>query len=677
MFWKAYPWEIEMKSFKTGEVFQSVSRVTSVMFMAAVILLAVGVSDVKASIGKGTLTADNVNVRADAGATAARVVSLPRGTEMSVDGVKADAAGKYWYQVSFTYNNKSYSGYILGDYVKYTASKTEQTAKSKQKAKTEQQTDFPEADVTEIAVPEAIANDPVPEPKAEQTSEETAAKKTVRKGTIQGDQVRVRKKPVTGAEVIRLMKGEVATVTSEKKGSDGYTWYKIKIKKDGKTKKGYVRSDFIQVTEKEVTVKKEEETAVVLSDQEFEDAMKQQGFPEDYKPALRALHEKHPTWSFKATNTGLDWSQVLQAESKVGRNLVSKNAITSWKSTELAAYNWRNNTWYTFDGGSWVAASSELTAYYMDPRNFLDETQIYQFESLEYQDYQTKEGVQAMLAGTFMKGKYKDTDGKKKSYAQTFLDVGKEVGVNPYHLAARCYQEQGTGKSDSICGAVVGYENIFNYFNVGAYASGKNSPSRQGLVYAASSTAGANNYGRPWNSRYQSILGGSMYLAEKYIKVGQNTLYFQKFNVVNTKNGLYQHQYMTNVQAAYSEAVKMKKAYEAEDAALVFYIPVYGNMPAEKCALPSSNENANNYLSDLSVEDQKIKPTFNGGVFSYQMTVKKKVETVTINATAAAESSTVSGTGEVALERGDNTFVITCRSASGKERQYTLKIKRK
>ncbi len=589
-----------MRSVKKKREMSAGFKITSAIALAAV-LLSVGGSRraYAAAIGTGTLTADQVNVRADASAAATKVTTLPKGTQMSVEGVKADPAGKYWYQVSFTYNNTNYSGYILGDFVKYSASEQKESSSSKKKSKKKKaaQTEaqlITDGEVTEIRVPEEIANAPEPNEAAQ-------------------------------------------------------------------TKTPSVSAD----------------TAVILSDEQFEAALQEQGFPEDYKAALRQLHETHPTWVFKATSTGLTWNEALTAESKVGRNLVAKTAITSWKSTDVAAYKWKNNTWYTFDGGSWVAASPELTAYYMDPRNFLDETQIFQFESLEYQDYQTKAGVKAMLAGTFMKGNFTDTDGKKKSYASTFLKVGKKVGVNPYHLAARCYQEQGSGKSDSISGKVAGYENIFNYFNVGAYATGKNSPSRQGLVYAAGSAKGAGNYGRPWNSRYQSILGGSTYLAEKYVKAGQNTLYFQKFNVVNKKNGLYQHQYMTNVQAAGSEAVKMKKAYEKEDAALVFYIPVYKDMPAKKCALPSSNEDVNNYLSSLSVGGQTLSPVFNGGVYSYKVTVKKKVESVIINATAASGKAKVTGAGEVVLERGENTFTITCKSAAGKDRKYTIVITRK
>ncbi len=53
------------------------------------------------------------------------------------------------------------------------------------------------------------------------------------------------------------------------------------------------------------------------------------------------------------------------------------------------------------------------------------------------------------------------------------------------------------------------------------------------------------SYGRPWNSPYKSIVGGAKFLGEGYINIGQNTLYFEKFDV-SRSSGHYTHQYMQN-----------------------------------------------------------------------------------------------------------------------------------
>lgn len=69
----------------------------------------------------------------------------------------------------------------------------------------------------------------------------------------------------------------------------------------------------------------------------------------------------------------------MEAEGSVGINLVSKASISSWKSTDYGAYDWNSGTWTGFDGASWVAASKDIVAYYMDPRNFLNDTYVFQF----------------------------------------------------------------------------------------------------------------------------------------------------------------------------------------------------------------------------------------------------------------------------------------------------------
>ena len=133
--------------------------------------------------------------------------------------------------------------------------------------------------------------------------------------------------------------------------------------------------------------------------------MTQQGFPESYKQGLRELHSKYPKWKFTALQTGLDWNTAVTEESKVTRNLVARSSISSWKSTEDGAYDWATGTWPGFDGSSWVAASRDIISYYMDPRNFLNETYIYQFMNQSYDpSIHTREGLVTMVEGTFLSG---------------------------------------------------------------------------------------------------------------------------------------------------------------------------------------------------------------------------------------------------------------------------------
>ena len=222
-----------------------------------------------------------------------------------------------------------------------------------------------------------------------------------------------------------------------------------------------------------------------ITDEAFVQSLKDAGFPDSYCTGLLALHKKYPNWQFVPVVTGLDWNYVIENESVIGRNLVQNVVNDARKSTDTRAYDWETNQWYGFDGANWVCASPAYIAYCMDPRNFFDENYIFQFETLEYEDYQTKEGVSNILKNSFMAGDYKDTDGETRNYAESFVTIGTGLSVSPYHLASRCLQEQGTkGTSPLISGTYSNYQGYYNHFNVGAYTTSTASATLNGLAYA-------------------------------------------------------------------------------------------------------------------------------------------------------------------------------------------------
>lgn len=397
------------------------------------------------------------------------------------------------------------------------------------------------------------------------------------------------------------------------------------------------------------------------------EALRQKGFPDSYCAKLAPLQAQYPSWDFRPVQTGLDFQAAVTAESAPGKNLVQSSSNDARKSMDAAAYDWKSNTWYGYDGASWVCASSEYIAYCMDSRNFLDATNIFQFESLNYQSYQNVAGTQNILNNTFMAGNYVDADSVTRNYPNDFVSIGTGLGISPYHLAARCKQEQGTkGTSQLISGNYPGYEGYYNYFNVGAYTTSSASAVQNGLNYAR-------NAG--WNTRYKAIQGGSQILHNKYVAIGQNTLYFQKFNVVYTPS-LYSHQYMTNVQAAISEGVSMSKAYSNKSQAFVFYIPVYQNMPQNPASFSDSG-NGNNWLSGLSIDGYSLTPSFRGDVTDYSLVVGQNVGNIIVNATAVAGTSKVSGNGSYGLNYGTNLIQITCTAQNGSAKTYRISVVRK
>ena len=590
--------------------------------------------------------------------------------------------------------------------------------------------------------------------------------------TVNATTLKVRSTPgTTGSVVKKLAYGAAVTVVSETAGSDGKTWYKIQFSSGSGTQEGYVRSDYIKFP------------VSYSYDSTFENYLNSQGFPESYKVSLRTLHTEHPTWVFQAQKTGLNWSDVMAAEGAVGANLVSKSSISSWKSTEYGAYDWNTGTWTGFDGSSWVAASKDIVAYYMDPRNFLNDTYVFQFLHHAYDsNAQTREGLTSLITGTFLEkipesttaatqsvqetigsgsspvvnnsgstgtsgslqqgesygpGMSTGTSGGTSSGSssgstgsqgvslegpgstvsstisqrkvittalpeveygpgmdassitddntgasntspvptgQTYVDIimkaAAQTGVNPYVLGAMILQEQGTGKSGSISGKTAGYEGYYNFFNVGAFASGSMSAITRGLWYASQS----GSYGRPWNSIEKSIIGGATYYSENFLKNGQDTFYLKKFNVQGSN--LYKHQYMTNVEGAAGEGAKLARAYTdaMKKQALVFKIPVFNNMPETACAKPTVNGNPNNKLSGITIDGYSLTPTFSKDTEKYDLVVDSSVSSVNIRATAIDSKATVSGAGTISLGSGTTIVKIVVKAENGDTRTYQVSI---
>lgn len=607
---------------------------------------------------------------------------------------------------------------------------------------------------------------------------------TERSAKVNASSLNVRSGPGTSySQVTKLARNAAVTVTGETTGSDGKLWYQLRFSgSGGATATGYALSTYISFP------------VAYSHDSDFEAYLNAQGFPDSYKDSLRQLHAKYPNWVFTAQNTGLDWNTVIQNEGVLGRNLVGKDSISSFKSIMDGAYNWDTSTWTGFDGSAWVMASEDILRYYMDPRNFLDEVSVFQFMSHEYDaSVHTRAGLESLLKGTFMEynasvgagsgntgggssnpgggsntvtvggpgasssgsssggissgtvvvpsgdggtnsgagdssqpsvnqdqvsfeaptasiskkdaprvatvygpgvvsnGPGADSSGNPSggsdpsgsgntanmtgsvNYADIIMNAAAQSGVNPYVIAAMIIQEQGSdGHGNSIKGNYAGYTSVYNYFNVGAYASDGMGAVERGLWYASQS----GSYGRPWNSPEASIVGGAQFYGTNYTKAGQDTFYLKKYNVQGSN--IYKHQYMTNVDGAAAEGSIFAEGFSAElkASALKFKIPVYTNMPASPCVKPTLDGSPNNKLGGLGAEGFALTPTFNKDTASYDLIVDHSVASVNIYANALNSEATIAGTGNIQLQSGNNDITITVKAGNGTQRQYVIHVVR-
>jgi len=283
------------------------------------------------------------------------------------------------------------------------------------------------------------------------------------------------------------------------------------------------------------------------------------------KEQIQQLKTKHPNWSFKILYTDIDWNEAIGKEylghGSSPKNLVPKTHNSSWICNICGVDK-------AYDNGSWRCASKSGIEYMMDPRNSINEADIFQFEEL------TSTGsdvniVKKMTNGTFLQGR-----------EQEITNIANTKGVNAYYIVARLIQEQGKSGSELISGKT-GYYNAFNF---GASGSTSEQVIANGLAYAKK---------KGWDTLEKSISGGVDLIANEYIKIGQNTLYFQKFNV--TKKSTFAHQYQQNLFAAKTESATLRNTYldiESYDSKHTFIIPVFKNMPPKACLTPDGNSTA-------------------------------------------------------------------------------------
>ena len=304
-------------------------------------------------------------------------------------------------------------------------------------------------------------------------------------------------------------------------------------------------------------------------------------FPESYQTKLKELSAKYPNWKFQAYYTGIPWDELLEKErgdDSIRRNRVSANSELTWK------HQCEDPIEATED---YLCASDAIVAYYLDPRNFLNEQNIFQFVETSYNEQQqTASAIEQSVKGTFLDNTItcKDFNGNDvtMSYSQIIVEAAKESNVSAYYIKSKIIQEVGVNGSGSVTGTYPGHEGYYNFFNYGAYDTGD--PIANGLVYAQQ---------QGWDSQYKAIVGGAKLIGKQYIDAGQNTPYFNKWDVVGTKilqdgqsqtvqeSDMFAHQYMTNIQDPTNQSYSYYDLYSQNlNSDITFIIPVYDDMPA-------------------------------------------------------------------------------------------------
>lgn len=428
------------------------------------------------------------------------------------------------------------------------------------------------------------------------------------------------------------------------------------------------------------------------------------GFDKSYCPYLYYLHSKYPLWKFVPEKIGVTLESATQSEE--GKVVLQTGNTNYWYSTKPIE-------------GSYYYINDTVIASFMDPRNSLFEETIFQFLDLEQSKAIVNDTALMSIAGT---------NGNLRNYLTEFKEAGLNNEINPLHIMARSKQE-GANKSSydeetdtyvasysAVAGLYTttygrtssqGYslDGYYNFFNIGSYADSEYAYTVQrGLAYAAGfigndscitigedglayydatkvydedKVCGELTYQRPWNTPAKAILGGSEFIASGYVKKGQDTLYFQKFNVSSySQYNKYTHQYMTNIFAPMSESGTLFSAYTAGNllnSEFVFVIPVYENMPEDN--YQAVDKSSNSRLSSVTINDKAF-TEFDADVVEYNYNLVTTEDTFKVGAKTEDSLSTVVGTGDYTFVDGVATITLVVTAEDESTTTYAINVKK-
>ncbi len=508
-----------------------------------------------------------------------------------------------------------------------------------------------------------------------------AAEEYPYKGAISSATLVVHNQPNTlsSSSVTEIAYGTVVDVVEKVSGKNI-----VKIKYDG-DKEGYVSSNFVVNLDANTLTENVEGFETY---DEYCNVLVSSGFDKSYCPYLYYLHVKYPKWIFIADKVGVTLENA--SISQQGKGVLE---------TDNQNY-WYNNIPIE---GSYYYVNSSVIAAIMDPRNSLFEDRIFQFVDVEEsKDIHNDLGLSSI-----------STNGNLAKFVVNFKNVSTKYSISPVHLMARSRQEGADKASYSATSGTYttttgrtseqGYslDGYYNFYNIGSFASGwYRYTVQRGLAYAAGYLidkpeciiVDPNNpsiayyddvncekisYQRPWNTPEKAIEGGADFLKLNYIGKGQDTLYFQKFNVSSYKSDpMHTNQYMTNLGAPLNEALIMYSAYRNGgllNSEFKFVIPVYETMP--EAIYQPINKSHNNRLSGITINDKNFE-SFDADVVEYNYNLVTTEDTFIVDAKTESNLSILTGTGEYSFVDGIAQVKLSVTAEDGSVNVYVINVKK-
>jgi beta-N-acetylglucosaminidase len=303
--------------------------------------------------------------------------------------------------------------------------------------------------------------------------------------------------------------------------------------------------------------------------------------PAIYSTLINNLLVTHPNWEFEFYDTKISLENAAESQYNMN-NPVPKIDIEIYKETnsniinnrileiknlyKLKLSNEKIKNRFLVDNNFFLA-TKEGTKYFMNPLNFIDEQNIYQFLELNFDSkIYSKNVMKNILSKTYFS---KDLD----NYTNWFYSAAEKYGLNPYFLISKAIVEGGASNINSTSILLTGFNNAnktyYNYFGINA---------NDGSGYSNAKKYAIKN---DWSTPEKAISGGAKFISKNYIEKGQDTFYTFRYNLTGEdgyiKTYTFSHQYASNIADSHTKSKIFHNKFNKylADTKLKFKIPLY------------------------------------------------------------------------------------------------------
>lgn len=97
-----------------------------------------------------------------------------------------------------------------------------------------------------------------------------------------------------------------------------------------------------------------------------------------------------------------------------------------------------------------------------------------------------------------------------------------------------------------------------------------------------------------------------------------------------------------------------------------------GSSGTSKVTPTPDTRSSNNSLASLTISEGTLSPAFDSSVTEYSVNLSSKTTSINVSATPSDTKATVKGTGDIAVQPGDNTISIEVTAENGTKKTYTI-----